>query len=45
MSQNVALDDLTLADGELFHNRKGEACPLPAPLAPLADTHLSLIHI
>ena len=39
MAQNVALDDLTLADGELFHNRKGEACPLPAPLAPLADTH------
>lgn len=39
MAQNVALDDLTLADGELFHNRKWEACPLPAPLAPLADTH------
>ena len=39
MSQIAALDDLTLADGELFHDHKGAACPMPAPLAPLADTH------
>ena len=39
MSQIAALDDLTLADGELFHDHKGTACPMPAPLAPLADTH------
>ena len=39
MSEKIVLDDLTLADGELFHDRKGVACPLPAPLAPLADTH------
>lgn len=35
----VVLDDLTLADGELFHDRKGRPCPPPEPLAPLADTH------
>lgn len=39
MPEPVALDHLTLADRELFHDRKGRACPLPAPLAPLADTH------
>ncbi|MBM6774977.1 TatD family hydrolase [Olsenella profusa] len=39
MPDPVALDHLTLADGELFHDRKGRACPLPAPAAPLADTH------
>lgn len=39
MPDQVVLDHLTLADGELFHDRKGRACPLPAPLAPLADTH------
>ena len=39
MSEQIALDHLTLADHELFHDRKGQACPLPAPLAPLADTH------
>ena len=33
------LDHLTLADGELFHDSKGRPCPVPAPLAPLADTH------
>ena len=39
MPEPIALDDLTLADGELFHDRKGRACPVPAPAAPLADTH------
>ena len=39
MSEQIALDHLTLADGELFHDRKGNARPLPTPLAPLADTH------
>lgn len=39
MSDPIALDDLTLADGELFHDRKGAPCPIPTPLAPLADTH------
>ncbi len=39
MSQPCALDHLTLADGELFHDSKGRACPVPTPLAPLADTH------
>lgn len=39
MSQLSALDDLTLADHELFHDYKGTAWPMPAPLAPLADTH------
>ncbi len=39
MPDRPALDDLTLSDGELFHDRKGRACPMPAPLAPLADTH------
>ena len=32
-------DALTLEDGELFHTKKGKARPLPAALAPLADTH------
>ena len=31
--------DLSLADGKLFHNRKGKALEWPQPLAPLADTH------
>ena len=39
MSNVIALNDLTLADGELFHDHKGTAVPMPAPLAPLADTH------
>ena len=39
MSEQIALDHLTLADGALFHDRKGNACPVPTPLAPLADTH------
>ena len=39
MSELKAFDHLMLADGELFHNSKGRACPVPAPLAPLADTH------
>lgn len=39
MSNPIALDERTLADGELFHDRKGAAHALPAPLAPLADTH------
>lgn len=37
--ETIALDELALADGELFHDRKGRPCPLPEPLAPLADTH------
>ncbi|WP_293820989.1 TatD family hydrolase [uncultured Parolsenella sp.] len=32
-------EDLSLADGELFHTRKGKAREWPRPLAPLADTH------
>lgn len=39
MSSPISPDDLALADGELFHDRKGAARPLPVPLAPLADTH------
>lgn len=39
MPELVVLDHLTLADGELFHDRKGRVCALPRPLAPLADTH------
>lgn len=39
MPEPIALDDLKLADGELFHDRKGAPCPAPTPLAPLADTH------
>lgn len=39
MPDLIALDDLTLTDGELFHDRKGAPRALPAPLAPLADTH------
>lgn len=35
----LALSELSLADGALFHDRKGRACPVPEPLAPLADTH------
>ena len=37
--EQIALDDLMLADGELFHDRKGVVCDWPSPLAPLADTH------
>ena len=37
--EQIALDDLMLVDGALFHGRKGEACDWPRPLAPLADTH------
>ncbi len=39
MSGLKVLDQMMLADGELFHNSKGRACPLPRPLAPVADTH------
>ena len=40
MSQEMlGMDALTLEDGELFHDRKGRAKPLPAPLAPIADSH------
>lgn len=35
----VSVDELTLADGELFHDKKGRAKPLPVALAPLADSH------
>ena len=35
----ASLDELTLQDHELFHDRRGRACTLPTPLAPLADTH------
>ena len=37
--EQIALDDLMLTDGELFHDRKGAVCDWPRPLAPLADTH------
>lgn len=39
MSQPRVLDHLMLEDGELFHDSKGRSCPVPTPLAPLADTH------
>lgn len=40
MSQELlALDERTLEDGELFHNKKGKPRPMPRPRAPLADTH------
>ncbi len=39
MSQPCVFDRLMLADGELFHDSKGRACPAPRALAPLADTH------
>ncbi|MFR3999071.1 MAG: TatD family deoxyribonuclease, partial [Paratractidigestivibacter faecalis] len=42
MSELKVLDHLMLADGELFHNSKGRACPAPRPLAPVADTHAHL---
>ena len=32
-------DDRSLADGVLFHTRKGKPVEEPRPLAPLADTH------
>ena len=35
----LALQDLALADGELFHTSKGKPRPWPRPAAPLADTH------
>ena len=35
---------LTREDGELFHDAKGQPCPLPAAAAPLADTHGHLTH-
>lgn len=34
-----SLDALTLEDGQLFHDRKGRAKPLPAALGPIADSH------
>ena len=39
MSQQISLDHLMLADGELFHDQNGASCAWPRPLAPLADTH------
>ena len=39
MSEQISLDDRTLSDGALFHDRKGAPVEVPAPLAPLADTH------
>ena len=39
MSNPVSFEDLSLADGELFHDYKGVAYTMPEPLAPLADTH------
>ncbi len=35
----LGLDDLTLEDGHLFHDRKGRPRQLPPASAPLADTH------
>lgn len=35
----VSVDDLTLKDHELFHDKKGRPKPLPVPAAPLADSH------
>lgn len=35
----ASADDLALADGALFHTRAGRPVDLPAPLAPLADSH------
>ena len=40
----VALDELLGADGALFHDKKGRPVQVPAPLAPLADTHGHLTH-
>lgn len=39
MPDTVVLDHLTYEDGQLFHDRRGRAVPVPEPLAPLADTH------
>lgn len=38
------LDALTLEDGALFHSGKGAPVEMPAPLAPLADSHGHLTH-
>lgn len=35
----VSEDDLTFEDGKLFHDKKGRVREVPAPLAPLADSH------
>jgi len=35
---------LTRTDGQLFHDAKGQAIPLPEAAAPLADTHGHLTH-
>ena len=35
---------LTREDGELFHDAKGQPCPLPRPRRRLADTHGHLTH-
>ena len=47
MSELKVQDHLTFEDGELFHDSKGRACPIPTPLAPLADTHghLGSLHL
>lgn len=39
MSEQISLDDRTLAGGALFHDRKGNPVEVPTPLAPLVDTH------
>ena len=37
--EKVSADELTLEDGELFHDRKGRVKEWPRPLAPLAESH------
>ncbi|WP_248921985.1 TatD family hydrolase [Olsenella intestinalis] len=37
--EKVSVDELTLEDGELFHDRKGRVKEWPRPLAPLAESH------
>ena len=37
--EHLDLAALTLADGELFHDRKGRVRLVPAPVSPLADSH------
>ena len=37
--EKVSVDELTLEDGELFHDRKGRVKKWPRPLAPLAESH------
>ncbi len=42
---NAALTGLLGEDGCLFHDKKGRPVDVPAPLAPLADTHAHLTHL